>query len=538
MEPSSLEVINNGYLMATWSWCNNNAIHTDAARVGSASWKQLSPSDRYKATKYVWAESEGFPVHDILEPHTEWIQQLRAGYLEVQATKHAIAHECKIFREAMRDAENDDEKELVKAGKRVVIGKCVALYWKKLVEFTYWLGNCLHEHYEDNWNERPLATLRSNKKTTTFCQSRKGFQKTFSIAPICDIRRQCIILSTTVLKDLKKLFGIPPVFDESPLDYIFRDLQKLRSKDKGWKLQGTVRTDGVSLCVIFERKKRDAPKAAVRTQVPERIVAIDPGTINMYFGVEKDANGNYKTYKYRTKQYYHDGFVWASRNRMDAAKRECDDVLERLSQCLKKTVVLTRQLEYWRTYVDNWKRLFACLATRMRSKLSMNVYIKGNQSIDKFLMSLKGSSRKDSVLIAFGAAKFSSTIRGTLSCPTSRAYKRCAAIFKTLLVDEYNTSKYCPRCSEARLLTAPKEARMCRDGIRRMFDSRSVKRCSSPECSRAAAEHPSERIRNIARDENAYEMSRDKVGALNILKCAMAELTGLARPVAIHVFQR
>jgi hypothetical protein len=80
----------------------------------------------------------------------------------------------------------------------------------------------------------------------------------------------------------------------------------------------------------------------------------------------------------------------------------------RLSQCLKKNAVLARQLEYWRVYIrgSTWKRLFACLSTRMRSKLSMNVcIIKGNQSIDKFLMSLKGSSRKDSVLIAFRRSK-------------------------------------------------------------------------------------------------------------------------------------
>lgn len=489
------------------------------SRIGKRDWKELTTSDKYHITSFLWKPFQEFPKVATLQRHFQWIAELRNRYLDIQRRKARAQRWSVRFKAAVRASAQAADKEDVKEMRKAVLKSCERDYRSGLVEFTYWLGMRLHEHYEDASGEQPVGECDKPPPR----QSSTGARKTFSIAPICDIGRQSIVLSKTVLQDLKNDFGIPKVFEDDPLEFVFQNkIHRLKSKANGWGIQGTVRTNGVSLSVVFQRPKKFA---AAKTNGCERcvddgqrIVAIDPGAINMYFGAERLDDGSVKTHKYTTKQFYHEAYVWRSKKRMDAKKRGCEDTLRRLSQCVKKTVVWDLQLEYWKAYAANWRQLFECLGCRMRSKLAMNVFIKGNRSIDRFLSGLRGTNQSPPPVIAYGAAKFSCTIKGTLSTPASRAFLKCKQRYRTVLVDEYNTSQYCPRC-DAKLVT-PKVPRMCRDGTTRMFDSRSVKRCTSPGCLRVATEHPLESVREVAVTHASYEMSRDKVGALNILRCA------------------
>ena len=47
----------------------------------------------------------------------------------------------------------------------------------------------------------------------------------------------------------------------------------------------------------------------------------------------------------------------------------------------------------------------------------------------------------DNTVLAYGSAKFAPGGKGELSVPTSRAYKECSYRLKTVLVDEFRTSK-------------------------------------------------------------------------------------------------
>lgn len=498
-------------------------------RIGKSTWYRLSPSSRYQLTRYVWAEDGVFPSNDDVLEHMWWIEELRNRYLGVHHRKLQIGREEDLFREAKKDADDDaDMQQIVSAGKAFVVSECEKMYWKTLVEFTYWLGLQIHSFFEETAEaEAPLVShFATNKTWSVPVKSLNGRRAVFSIAPVCDVRRQCITLTKTTMNDI---FDIPKIFKDNPADFIFRDIHRFKSSVNGWRLRGTMRTDGVSLSVIYERPRiaRSVPPPSAADAT--RVIAIDPGTINMYFGVEQLPDGSYRTHKYRTKEYYHEGFVWESRNHMESTKAKYRDVFDCLSHTVRKTVILDHQMEYWELCAIHSERLFDCLATKKRSKLSMNVFINGSKSIDRFLLRMKGDSPAEDIVIAYGAAKFSSTIKGTLSTPTSRAFKKCASKFRTFLVDEYNTSKYCPHCSK--LLDTPREPKLCCDGVTRMFDCRSVKLCTSQECVlRAAADHPFGHVKHTARAKRAYEMSRDKVGALNILRCALAELHGMARP--------
>jgi hypothetical protein len=47
----------------------------------------------------------------------------------------------------------------------------------------------------------------------------------------------------------------------------------------------------------------------------------------------------------------------------------------------------------------------------------------------------------ENTVLAYGSAKFASGGQGEMSVPTSRAFKECSYIVKTVLVDEFRTSK-------------------------------------------------------------------------------------------------
>jgi len=534
--PGDDQVINQAVRGYITNFKNHHEVHRFArakkyirSRLGVVNWRSLSGSQKSSLCRFIYeVDASVVNVPDnvpCVAEAMEWIRELRSRYQEV-----SLIREERI---AIRNSGMD------KNGKKTAYEDIERRRWRALVEFTYWVGMRLHDHYVDTYSEAPVSSLRSKRRPKGKCVPRKGYHATHSIAPICDIRNTSITLTDTILRDC---FKVPAESGDDPFRFLFKGVHNLKSSQKGWKLS-SMTTDGVSLSVRFEMAKVaphvelvdvcDCMECDDGYQDPvvplhcKRVIAIDPGIINMMYGAEELPNGNFKGYSYPTKKYYHEAFVWKSRNLMKASTDRIQGVMDQLSACVKKTVLLKLQLEYWQVYVDNRDVLFDCLATKQRNKLAMNVYIHGNKSIDRFLNTFKDESGMP-VEVGYGAGSMPNGMRGTLSPPTTRAYRRCCTMYPTIVVQEQYTSQKCPCCDEQ--LISPKELRMCNDGMHRMVDSRSVKRCTSPQCILRAEHHGNAHIRHVAITERAYEMSRDFVGARNILKCTLAIKEGRPRP--------
>ena len=79
-----------------------------------------------------------------------------------------------------------------------------------------------------------------------------------------------------------------------------------------------IETDGVSACVHFESPKisldDDDTTAQKRFHDVSRVIAIDPGRVNIVYAEEKLPDGSFKTYKLTRGQYYETcGFKEANR---------------------------------------------------------------------------------------------------------------------------------------------------------------------------------------------------------------------------------
>lgn len=462
----------------------------------------LTPAVRRRLRRFVWDSDTVYPVDESLQPHLKWIQEMRERYAVIK--QHLAEKEYK-------------------------------LYWRRLVEFTYWLGVNTDLHYRPSAAER---RRRSREVDDGDDASGKCNRAHHSIAPICEIKLRSIALTPTTLQQ---------AFGHSDWHKIFKEgTFRLRSP-ANWCFGGRILTDGVSMSVQFHRgatkrgskyrskgdranaKKTRAKKQKKKVEsedslsdvAPDRIIAIDPGSCNIYFAVEQMGDGEFKSWKYTVRQYYRDAYMWKSMKVMSRLRDSCAPAMEALQRCVKKTVIFAEQLRYWRTYAESAHVLFSVLACKLRSKMAMNVYIHRQKALDRFLKKLKDGCTEDPV-IAYGDAGFSATIRGTLPSPKSLARRRCELMYKkTIGIDEYKTSQKCPHC-EGDFIT-PKEPRVCRDGVTRNVEIRSVRWCNHPQCLSRAAEHSLQHVRDKFQSHGVYEVSRDKAAAMNIHACAVGK---------------
>ena len=59
--------------------------------------------------------------------------------------------------------------------------------------------------------------------------------------------------------------------------------------------------------------------------------------------------------------------------------------------------------------------------------------------------------RREDVVVAYGAARFGSTMRGSRGVPLQRLLRYLKQRALVVMVDEYRTSRVCSKCSEQRL---------------------------------------------------------------------------------------
>ena len=138
---------------------------------------------------------------------------------------------------------------------------------------------------------------------------------------------------------------------------------------------------------------------------------------------------------------------------IDAAKKQSrrwleyrDDVREAF-QALSGFSVKTTDFEVYRGHVDAYVEHFEALWTeKLRprwARQKFRLYCGKRRAQQEFVNSLRGD---EIPLIAYGAARFASGGRGERSVPVKGMQRLLRQTYPTVLVDEYNTSKMCPKC--------------------------------------------------------------------------------------------
>ena len=329
------------------------------------------------------------------------------------------------------------------------------------------------------WKEKNLDGLL-NFYHYLILQNESWKCKNFTIAPIASIKNHFITIDSKILREMMINLELLPAsntsrkFTQEEVLEDWNTLFKIK-KCNGKEFSRLIQTDGVSLCIHYQRPKRISVIPSLPL-TPQQVIGIDPGRVNIQFGVDSDG----KEYKLTRKQYYQQSGMVKNKKKVKKWNLKNKEILEEMSKNSPKSTDLSNYLE---NISENYEKLWNSQKSLKWSRERMHLWIGKNRTLDRFYASMgKGA------IVAYGSAKFSPTGPGELAVPTSEAFTRCSKHFKIKLIDEFRTSMMCNCCGQelTKLYIGDKEIR----GFRR---------CDSIVCKRKL----------VSRDSNAAKNIRD-----------------------------
>jgi hypothetical protein len=286
--------------------------------------------------------------------------------------------------------------------------------------------------------------------------------KNFSIAPVHTVKRHFVTIDKTVYREFifprQKEVGIykPEAniegLENDHLWSMFTSLDKL--KTKGWKIEKSIKTDSVSLCVSFTK---EVPVVENEDTIEEDTrrplyIGVDPGRVNIYTVVWY-GDGRPKIMKLHRSRYFKEAGITESRAKKQRWVRPIQGLVQELSLTTKRTSSLAEFFRYSSTLMANYDKLWAILGAKRFSSDRMDLYINKARALDRFLGEMESRLRMDGIraktrrlVVSYGSAKFAPNSKGCPSVPTTTAYKRMNRMFETKLTNEHGTTKYGAFC--------------------------------------------------------------------------------------------
>jgi hypothetical protein len=524
------------------AFINHHVVHMNRRvgqyaqlRLGKNVWNKLrNRKIAFALTRYITCDSDDRPDDELLESDWVWLEDVRSRYMAYKTQRVGV--------------------------------KETASSMKAAVEFTYFLGKRVEE-----W--KLLRKSEQDDSSVKEYRDDEGQEPaSFSIAPICQIKQHFIVITRTTLETYFKSSAASYIRDMladkdhvtgaltqglrrkkgdqddfSWWNAIFKDdTFKHRSLRRGWRFDDRMLTDGISLCVAFRNTEQPScTKTRFKKKTcqcydcrkccwdadfsSERVVAVDPGDINLVYAVEKDPRGNVTSYKLRNKEVYMRANMYKRSKIMRKHLLRGSELFAELSSKCRKTVCYERHLEYWKYCLTHHDALWKRMYIKIRARMGLEVYRRKASVLDKFWMSIQ-NAQKRKPLVAYGSGGGNNfSYQGRVSPPTSYTWKSCRKVNnQVFIVPEWYTSQYCPYCHVKLIDVVIKQVDS--KGFTRNKVLRSVKRCSSSECVERGKKHHCSKVRKLAIDEGLCEMSRDEIGALNILMCGIATIHEQPRP--------
>ena len=384
----------------------------------------------------------------------------------------------RIFNYEVRSAVPKNAEPLIEEQKKI-LGNCS----NKVSEF--WIGR--HMSNAVTYLYHILKTNEKNEES-----------KRFSLAPISRLKRHFITIDCRSLYHILKT-SKTRILDSSTFEPLkeqeiranafecFRTIFKLecpRSKTFGNMLE----TDGVSLCIHLRCKKKEQKNNNKgKTQATERVIAIDPGRVNLVYAIEDDGETIHKLTK---KTYYAKSGINTLKRKTSVWEKRIRHEEKIFSEFSPRTSSSVQFDSFLKNYISVYEKLWNSKTEKKWSRERFRVHGLKRRTLDRFFFSMNPN---DSTVIVYGNAKFPSNKKNEISAPTTSVAKACMRFFHTEFVDEFNTTKMCHECHEE--LLSVKSIKN-----KRLVDVRGLHWCCSTTC-------------------NRHLYNRDKNSALNILEC-------------------
>jgi hypothetical protein len=275
---------------------------------------------------------------------------------------------------------------------------------------------------------------------------------TFNIIPVCTVKSHFITIDSTSLHGVMKDAGLVDCGEKEFLSLkdehwkSFLQLDRLRGALS--EFTGTIETDGVALCTHFQKPKppkKDNKKETFKYNKDlHRVIGVDTGRVNIFYGAEILDNGTIKKYILSRNQYYTKIGAFRSRKLTQGWNNGIQDNLIALSGVSTKGVDLQKHQQFLAVYLEHYDVLWGEYTKERWSRNRLSLYSGKQRMWDEFFneMIQSGDPNKE-IVISYGASKFSPTGQGELSVPTSQVFKETVKRFKqnVHLTDEYRSTK-------------------------------------------------------------------------------------------------
>jgi hypothetical protein len=319
-----------------------------------------------------------------------------------------------------------------------------------------------------------------------------------------------------------------------------KDIKKIRSEAKGWKLGKSFSTDGVVMHLTYynplliataEDKKlakgKVDPEAAFAPIDEDSIrIGLDAGIINI-LQVAWEINGVLHKIAYTSKEHYKEGHI----NRVAKAReaRVADfakEAVEALSNTRKRTGNLREFVTYVQTYNTYHDDLWRVFGGKTSCWERFEMYRHKMASFDGFWKKVrlmiasskkwKDPDKRSKVTVGWGNAKFKGSMVGCKPVPTCSMSRRVRAtmsqFFDVRMVDEFKTTVTCCKCKTE--LEKGRRWRKMR-GKFGWYEDRDVKWCNTPSCLESHSCSASKKLVKGARVvQGARAVDRDVNSAL------------------------
>lgn len=269
--------------------------------------------------------------------------------------------------------------------------------------------------------------------------------KQFSIVPMSKFKRHYISIDTStlygILKELEIYNGNFTTFTSLKDEHWMSVLNIKQLQGKYCKFTYTIETDGIAVSVHFERPKKvvEQTKKHSFNDPNTDYWACDPGRTNILYMAKKNQDGSIDKLRLSRKQYYKESGIGKAIQKTNRWLQAPSIINADLSSYSSKGHSLVQFNRFVYNYLRNWNNLWKEMSNKKWTIQRMKLYGGKKRVFSNFLNKLQNPNRN--VVIGYGSAKFNPTSKGELSAPVSRAYKECTFRFKTVLVDEFRTSK-------------------------------------------------------------------------------------------------
>ena len=268
----------------------------------------------------------------------------------------------------------------------------------------------------------------------------------FNITPIFDVKRHFMNIDTDVfygiMKDLKIVDCNNKTFRALAMHH-FTSVFKIHSVEgKRCRFTRMVQTDGVSLVVHFTRPKNAQDKAVnndFKIDPTHRLIAIDPGRENIYYGVEV-LNDEVRSYVLTRKRYYQEAGMLNARKNVQKWHKSIRQNLESMTNVSTKGVNHNRHKTYLSVYADNVDTLWNEHKKKRWARQRLRLYGGKKRVFAKFFNEMEKADATRKITIAYGSASFSPGGKGEVNVPVGRAFNECKMRFPTTVVDEFRTT--------------------------------------------------------------------------------------------------